>query len=397
MTRSLVPYRDAMMGTSHQFRLRTLLGVVLGISIVLATTRVGILPCIALGCPLGGIAFLLFRRGSMALPRRPARAWRFAFIALAITGLCPMLGWWPANSATWIFLAGVNAWQILLLILISSADTLVAFYRVLLLLPACAGLYPFLWVTVGSDDMPSFLPEPNWYLVEWRMDVHRVTLWPEFDFRKEGYNHALLKSYAPPGKEVWVARKVLGPGHLLAGGDYVRTRNALLRSWLPRILALLPSEDARRAVVAALADGDNFARIHQGLLLTWLACDGLPDGVTRERWWQDNWELFSPIRDSDRAAKCFVGLSDAIRRLTDERRGALSREAELELGVQLKAARNQEVGLKGGDEAFGDSFMALTAQTPESVRAARVSAWRTALTTNELKRCDSVRSKNCAP
>jgi hypothetical protein len=355
------------MAKQLQFDLRALFGTVVLIASLLGSARVGLVPCISCGIPLGWLGRELIMEGPASVLRTSRaintsrRSVTYMALVLILNAFLPGIGWWPHGNATWMFLVGTCAWEVLLLRrALRTGEWWAA------VLPLCAAGYPGFSLLVCHEAMPWVVPSRAWHYVEWRTDRHRVVFLCGLEFGKDGPNRSLLARYAPQRDEIWILNGIGAPGRyaILDRGD---TRSVLLRPMLPEILAALPSEEARRATVAAMADPTNLARAHQGLFLTWFTYSRPPAGQTSEIWWREHRGMLSSVQDAQQAARLALTLREQVKRGLDERGSVLDVYARDELARQFGAATAHERGQWGGDEAFAEACYAILLAKGEAV------------------------------
>lgn len=355
----------------RQFQLRSLLAAITVIAVLLASVRVSCVAPLYWGIPAAWLAWRLVTEGLVAcrsILRAAMSSWVPSVLvgaALILTACVLLLGWRPYNAETYMFLMGANLWQVFLLNFNFFPPGSFR-RRVVLSAPLLALAYPLFWLTCGHEDMPRFVPGGGDYYVDFATDRHRVKLWPDLDFCKAGRNHALLRSHAPAGDDQWILKAVLGDGHVFGGGDRIDTKSVLLRPMLPSILAMLPSDDARHVVILALADRKNLARVHQGLLLTCLACAGPPAGEAEDDWWATHRKVFVSVSDPSKAAGLAFEMAKEVDRRRSDERLMMNEEAEVQLRVRLRAAWWHEHDFY--DEDFATEFLRLRQDDADLVR-----------------------------
>jgi len=125
----------------------------------------------------------------------------------------------------------------------------------------------------------------------------------------------------------------------------------LFRDCLIDVLAMLPSEDARRQVLNCLTARENMLRAHQGMLLAYLYEVGYPSGDAADRWWNQHADLFRIVEDPDEAARLVVNWAERVNVTLELSRG----EPPLcELKRQYRAVANLIGGR--GDHRFGEAY-----------------------------------------
>lgn len=176
---------------------------------------------------------------------------------------------------------------------------------------------------------------------------------PGLRFKKAGPNTPLLESYLGTIEPKWVCQH-----HYSRRARFLRTHRA--KTWLisfspqlSNVLKLLPSDEARRTVLACLVDGDNCLRAHQSMLLGCLNEFGFPAGLDSPMWWNRHESLFYRENDPKRAVKLVRGWSRQVERLL----ASCSPKKDLsDLRIQYFVATYQEQGLHGGNLSFSREY-----------------------------------------
>ncbi len=243
---------------------------------------------------------------------------------------------------------------------------------VLVATPLAAGVAGYLRqrVLIGAVVLFSLylaLPDPflnipfveRWALFDDRGGREGTLLTPGLRFGRSGRNTALLESYLGRLEPNWWVQAPRFP-HIRDGNERVYSRSMIRSENLPAILAMLPSDSARRQVLACLTDPENRLRVHQGLLLACLNRFGYPEGYDVERWWAAHEPAFVPERDPARAVRIAYGWLEEANRLSSSWSG--------ELGGQLSATSYHVRGHWGRDHHFGVAYAELEAAPPSARR-----------------------------
>jgi hypothetical protein len=172
---------------------------------------------------------------------------------------------------------------------------------------------------------------------------------PGVRFGRGGVNTNLLESYLGPLPPHWWQQSDLSP-YVRDGDERVQSRNIIFRESLPKILDMLPDDDARRQALACLVDTQNHLRVHQSMLLALLGELGYPPGFDAASWWQRHASLFIRECDAPAAARRTFGWREKAENVADvgDHFDALH--------SQLSAARYQEQGQWGGHADFGEAY-----------------------------------------
>lgn len=191
-----------------------------------------------------------------------------------------------------------------------------------------------------------------------------IQLLYDFSYTWPGANTALIGSYLGPVEPEWEGQWYLSLGY--AGFEERVNRQSILRKAdLPAILAMLPSDAARRQALACVANPKNLARVHQGLLLVSLKTFRYRDSENAEEWWKRHATDFRAAENADEAAKLVFGWRVEIAKLLTADEAPAPDSRQFAVWQQLDAALNQEMGMWGGDGAFSEAYYAA------SVRARR--------------------------
>ncbi|MDA7979095.1 MAG: hypothetical protein MPJ50_10050 [Pirellulales bacterium] len=180
------------------------------------------------------------------------------------------------------------------------------------------------WMIIWTLAIYSFAPQPGLHLfaavvgmqafvtascadpvlVSNLFGIRRQIAFPEFRGTRQGQligpiflmtktlNTPLIEKYVPS-----IEQKPLNPFSSIEG------ELLLYDPELKDILALLPHDQARTAVLAALVDDKNHLRFHQNMVMYAIQALGYPAGETAESWWQSHAEIFAVEHDPDRAAE----------------------------------------------------------------------------------------------
>lgn len=181
-----------------------------------------------------------------------------------------------------------------------------------------------------------------------------IQLLSDFSFSWPGPNTALLETYLGPLHPEWEQQWYLSRGY--AGQDERVNRQSIIRrSDLPEILAMLPSEAARRQALACVTNPKNLARVHQGMWLVAIKVFGYPDGLDAESWWRQDAKSFRSTEDANEASRLVYGWRSEVELLADEEARASSADL-ISIRQQLDAAANQEMGMWGGNGEFSEAY-----------------------------------------
>lgn len=274
-----------------------------------------------------------------------ARRASLAFgVCAALVTLCLLGHGWPIDGFTWFVLAATPL----------TAGVAGYFRRRVI-----TGVVVVFSLFLAFPDPFLVIPLPGrWSLFDDRGGREGTSLSPGLRFGRPGRNTALLESHLGRLEPNWWVQAPRFP-HIRDGNERVYSRSMIRSENLPAILAMLPSDTARRQVLACLTDPDNRLRVHQGLLLACLKQFGFPAGFDAERWWAFHEPTFVRERDADRAARvAYEWLEDANR---------LSSSWSGELGGQLSAASYHVRGHWGRDHHFGVAYRQLQ-DAPRSER-----------------------------
>lgn len=177
--------------------------------------------------------------------------------------------------------------------------------------------------------------------IGWQIEPHG------FRFGYAGPNTRLLEKELGPLDAQWQDSGITFM--LLAtwrdGNERVNCHNLIFSSRLPAILERLPTDAARRRVLACLTDSTNLLRIHQGFLLTCLDELGYPPGMNAQTWWDRHEWIFEREQDAGRAVRTVWGWSSRW-----------PEETNWTIVSQLHGVNFQQRGTWGGDADFGEEF-----------------------------------------
>lgn len=319
---------------AFRFGLRAVFGLMWLIACFLAGLQQGGLVTVAVAAPLGVVGFLLFtgrRSPFSAVVMRAAVASTLPCLLLAIATI------WinrPANLATWLAVFGGVAWSLVFV--------LVAGLRWLFPLPVAMQTL-LLWHCIDSWAAEQFLPIRGAGIQDLR-GGYKGMMVEGFQFMRPGANLRLLERYIDPQRPEWTWE----------GDERVLSKSIIWRESLPKALALLPHDAARRQVLQALTEPDNRMRVHQSMLLACLGHLGHSPGYTAETWWNAHEWAFRIERDPKQAAQAVQGWTAKVEALQ-----LPNDEVADEIRAQIRAARYQERGTKGGDREFSDAYMRL--------------------------------------
>ena len=278
-------------------------------------------------------------------PRTRARRASLTLVgSTALVTLCVLGHGWPIDGFTWSVLAATPL----------TACVAGYFKRRILI-----GVVVIFSVYLAFPDPFLAIPLPErWSLFDDRGGREGTLLSPGLRFGRNGRNTALLESYLGRLEPNWWVQAPRFPG-IRDGNERVYSRSMIRSENLPAILAMLPSDTARRQVLACLTDPHNRLRVHQGLLLACLKQFGYPAGYDAERWWAFHEAAFVRERDPARAARVAYGWLEEANRLSSSWSG--------ELGGQLSAASYHVRGDWGRDHHFGVAYRQLQ-DAPRSER-----------------------------
>jgi hypothetical protein len=256
---------------------------------------------------------------------------------------------WPLDTYTWTVV-------LILFVLGSTAGTRTT--RIV--------VFPFVLYAAWYLFAPNrslTVPERDYYsLFDDRGGRRGIQIPPGLRFGRDGQNTALLESYLGPLPPNWWEQAPLWPG-IRDGNERVHSRNVISYHYLPSILAMLPSDAARRQVLRCLTDPENRLRVHQGLLLACLACWGYPEGFDAESWWQHHQVWFVQERDPVHAARVTYGWTSLLW-IVFRHHDSTNALLDGEVRRQLDVAWYQEHGNWGGHEDFGEALFLLDLGAP---------------------------------
>lgn len=340
-----------------QFAVRDLLAWTWCAGAVAAAARHGLPLLAAFGIPLSIV-------GYQAIARSKAWSWpgwrvvgRRFWAPAACGGLLAVVlarGVWPLDSAGGMALAGGVLWSVVL----ATAERRA--WRALAPAPIVGFAY-LLACAVWPLQMERFVRgvPGSVALQDVRGGRNGVRLLDVFSYSWPGANTSLVERYLGPTEPEWEGQWYISRGY--SGlEERVNRRSIIRRADLPAILALLPSDAARRQALACVTTPKNLARVHQGMLLVSLARFGFPPGVDAARWWRRHERQFRVIEDPDAASKLVFGWRQAVeQRAAAAARGRPSSPDDA-IGQQLDAAYHQELGMWGGDGDFADAYYLTT-------------------------------------
>jgi hypothetical protein len=196
-----------------------------------------------------------------------------------------------------------------------------------------------------------------------------VRLFGDFSYSWPGPNTALIERSLGAVEPEWEGRWYSSRGY--AGMDERVNRRSIIREAnLPEILAMLPSDEARRQALECVTTPKNLARVHQGLLLVSLKTLGYPAGHDAESWWRRHAAVYRIVEDGDEASQLVLGWRQAIEHCLAEADARSPRAPLYAVRQQLDAALNQEFGTWGGDDEFSEAYYLASA----AQRSSRVAA-----------------------
>lgn len=280
-----------------QFTLKQVLALLISIAILLGCGRHGVWPVLALWIPSTFFLWYLTSGESrycwgcwcLALPTWGVLAWLVS-IRTPIEG-------------TWLSLAGFALWGLWIAIRLPWR-----WGWILQLLLA--------WQLL-DDLVLGHLPVPCCLVGEIRIcDVQagrtRMSAGEALTFAMPGPATAVIEKYLAPTASVWRAsRTEMDAG--FGGPDETeeywneasdRFEDLILSEWdidWEKCLAMLPHDEARRQVLAAIACDGSLVRVEQLQLIARLGHHGYPTGHDAESWWKAHAWVFVPERDATAA------------------------------------------------------------------------------------------------
>ena len=347
------------MSTSpRQFGIRTLLGVMWFFSCMFAGFQWGLAPTVSFALPVALIGLGLISGhqwiSDRANLRRTAIGAAACLILLAVTLFVVT----PADAGAWMLLLGGVAWVVALNGVSPSR------MKYLVYLPVCIQML-LLFSCAAPREAHAFLIVGGGNTIQ---DVRGSRMGIQFAggrFITSSMNAELLEKYLGQIQPQWKHGSPLSP-YVRDGNERVDIASVARRDYLPKVLAMLPNDDARRQVLRCLTDPANRLRVHQGLLLSCLYHKGYPPDHGAASWWQRHEWAFRPEHDPQRAVDLVFGWTDQIkaREPNSDVVGEVSR--------QVRAANYQEHGSWGGDHDFGEAYQTLeeqVMQAPNGVEA----------------------------
>ncbi len=338
-----------------QFALRDLLAWTWCAGAISASLRGGLSSLLVFGIPLSLVGYqAIARANDLRWPGwRPLaqRCWSVVGCA-GLLALILSCGVRPLGAAGGMALAGGVLWS---LALVSAKRRA---WRVLAPAPLLVFVYLLLCVA-WPQRMERFIRgvPGSVLLQDVRGGRNGIQLLFDFSYTWPGANTALIESYLGPVEPEWEGQWYLSQGY--AGSEERVNRQSILRKTdLPDILALLPSDAARRQALACMTNPKNLARVHQGLLLVSLKTFGYPDGENAEGWWKRHAADFRAVENADEAAKLVFGWRVEIAKLLTADEAPAPDSPQFAVWQQLDAALNQELGMWGGDDDFSEAYHA---------------------------------------
>lgn len=336
-----------------QFAMRDLLAWTWCAGAVAAAGRNGFSSLAAFGIPLSIVGYQAIARSKdWRWPGWRVVARRFWAVLVCGLLLATLLlrGVWPLDVASGMALAGGVLWSI----------TLAGARRRLWRGLAPAPIVGFVWLLVCSlapqaaERFIRGVPR-SVLLQDVRGGRDGVQLLDGFSYSWPGPNSALIDWYLGPLEAVWEGRWYVSKWY--SGlEERVNRRSVIRQPDLPEMLALLPSDEARRQVLRCVTTPENQARVHQGLLLVALKRFGYPEGYDAERWWCKHEPIFRVVADPIEASQMVCGWRIAIQRIARESENQSAPAVDGALLEQLDAALMQEMGMWGGDGDFSDAY-----------------------------------------
>jgi len=186
------------------------------------------------------------------------------------------------------------------------------------------------------------------------------------EFVHDGPNTVLIEQYLGPQSAEWhryyTYNARIQIGSVYWSADPITPNLLVFRPHLKDIMRMLPSNQARRQVLACLADPGNYARVHQGMLLTCVWAFGFPPGYDAQTWWERHRGLFRSYHDPHEAATLVLGWIQTARSLAPEYDPRLEQSMPW-LGVlerQRMAALRQERPSFCSDAPFAKAYADLS-------------------------------------
>ncbi|BBM86160.1 hypothetical protein UABAM_04546 [Candidatus Uabimicrobium amorphum] len=217
-------------------------------------------------------------------------------------------------------------------------------------------------VTMAAKIIILLAPICFWFdicFLGWRtysQDICRGRMRCEFAdmlfFVRNGKNTHLINKWLGETAPHWTHSHIGGSPFSLVvdGNERVNTHSIVHQYYLPRILKLLPHDNARKQVLQCVCDSQNQLRFYQGLLMVCVMEWGFPEKKTAEEWWQKHQHFFIHESDGYEAAKTVVNWRLKIEEITRKKFGLRDRGTEVE--VQLRAIEYLENGYRTKEKSF---------------------------------------------
>lgn len=336
-----------------QFAMRDLLAWTWCAGAIAAAGRNGLSSLAAFGIPLSIVGYQAIARSKdWRWPgwRIVARRYCGVFVCGGLLAALLLRGVWPFDAASGMALAGGVLWSLML------ASARRRFWRVLSPAPILGFAY-LLTCSMAAEKMERFIRgvPRSVLLQDVRGGRDGVQLLGDFSYSWPGPNSVLIERYLGSLAGEWEGRWYASKWYL-GLEERVNRRSIIRQPDLPEMLALLPSDEARRQVLRCVTTPENQARVHQGLLLVALKRFGYPEGYDANRWWRKHEPAFRVVEAPLEASQLVYGWRNAIQRIASESEGRSPSLPDLALRQQLDAALMQEMGMWGGDGDFSDAY-----------------------------------------
>ena len=336
-----------------QFAMRDLLAWTWCAGAIASAGRSGLSTLAVFGVPLSIVGYRAIARsqnGHWPGWRVVARRYWSVFVCGLLLAALLLRGVWPLDAASGMALAGGVLWSI------SLAGDRRRLWRMLAPAPIAGFIY-LLVCSLEPQLAERFIRgvPRSVLLQDVRGGRNGVQLLDDFSYSWPGPNSALIERYLGLLDAEWEGRWYVSKWY--AGLDERVNRRSIIRQPdLPDVLAMLPSDDARRQVLTCVTTTKNQARVHQGLLLVALKRFGYPQGYDADRWWRKHEPVFRVVEDPLEASRMVCGWRNAIRRFMSESETGSPSPPNYAVQQQLDAALMQEMGMWGGDGDFSDAY-----------------------------------------
>jgi|GEM_PF-5023992 len=264
-----------------QFTLRRMMALLISVGVLLGMAPYGVWPVLTLGLSLACFLFVV-------TASKPTLTWRRWYLTLPTWGvLIWLISIRSPIEGTWLSLAGFALWGLWIAIRLP-----VGWSWILQLLLA--------WQLL--DDLVSGrLPVPCCSVGEVLiLDVQagrtRLSAGTGLTFATPSPATVVIEKYLGPTSSVW--RKSRWDFNE-SSDEYWESRDPDLAEWGldERCVAMLPHDEARRQVLAAITCDGSLVRVDQLQLLCRLFHQGYPPGHNAESWWKAHAWVFVPERD----------------------------------------------------------------------------------------------------